>query len=177
MLAAKGSTKVVGHLGDTYEARQHDGPWTLVRSGASEGWVHLPQLSVQRTEVVDFVGGLVRLLRTDWRGARDLLLRVVGNSKAPSALKVDALLLLGLAARHAGEDPLGPILQARALNPHDVEVTKYECMAYVSRLAQGGPAASQAEARQLLHGILKSRSYQFAAADPWFAKVHTIAGK
>jgi hypothetical protein len=177
LLAAKGSTQVVGRLGDRYEARQQEGSWTRVRSGASEGWVHLPELSTQQTEVVDFTGGLVRLLRTDWLGARDLLRRVVDNPKAPSALRVDALLLLGLAARHAGEDPLAPILQARELNPHDVAVTKYLCMVYVSRLAEAGSATTQSEARQLLRDILKSRSYQFAATDPWFGKVRAIVAK
>jgi hypothetical protein len=76
--------------------------------------------------------------------------------------------------RGAGEDPLAPILQARVLNPHYVEVTRYECMAYASRLAQAGSAASHSEARRSLREILKSRSYQFGAADPWFGKVRSM---
>lgn len=174
MVATRGTGNVVGEVGDAFRALRHEGSWTLVRSGSAEGWVHLPQLSERRSEIVDFSGGLVRLLRTDWLGARELLQRVVDNSNAPSALRVDALLILGLIAQHAGGDPLGPILRAHQLNPHDVEVTKYECMAYVNRISRAGSEAAHSQTKGRLRDILSSRSYQFGTADPWFSKVQAI---
>lgn len=174
MLATRGSDNVVGKVGQAFRALRHEGSWMLVRSGSTEGWVHLPQLSERRSEVIDFTGGLVRLLRTDWLGARELLQRVVDNPNAPRALRVDALLILGLAAQHAGGDPLGPILRAHQLNPHDVEVTKYECMAYVNRLAQAGSGTAHSQTKGRLREIISSRRYQFGTADPWFSKVQAI---
>ena len=83
-----------------FKARQHEGDNVLVVSNPGpaqvKGWVRLPRLSASRVEVVDFVGGLIRVMRADWNGARTLIKRVVENTHTPTALRIDSLLYLGL---------------------------------------------------------------------------------
>jgi len=176
IMAAKGSTEILGEVGSSFRALQQDGDWTLIQSGPVRGWLHLPQLSRKRSEVVDFVGGIIRLRRGDWAGAAQLLERVASNSAAPYPIRIDAHLMLALARSRTGGDRLGPIRRAYELNPHEAMTTKYECMEYVARLAAGPDAATSARLRQQLRGILDERSYLFSPQDPWFAKVRQLAG-
>lgn len=171
MVAEKNSKTEVGRVGPQFRALQNDGDdWIRVESQGVRGWVHLPELS-ERSEITDFVGGLIRILRADWTGATQLLARVTSNAAAPDGIKVDAQLLMALSAHHRGRDALAPIRQAYALNPHDVAVTRFECMEYVEQLAESGDPDVRRRARARLTEILDQRSYLYASDDPWFAKV------
>jgi hypothetical protein len=176
VVAEKGSARVLGDVGPSFQALQHDGPWVKVQSGSLQGWVHVPQLSRRRSEIVDFVGGVIRVMRNDWAGAAALLERVTANPEAPRGIQVDASLLLALARAHLGRDRLAEIRRAYDLNPHDVVTTKYECMEYVSRLAAARDAAAASPWRRELSDILDQRRYLYAQQDPWFGKVRQIVG-
>jgi len=62
------------------------------------GWVRMPNLSAVHSEVIDFAGGVIRILRHDWSGALQLSENVVENPRTPLAVLVDAYLYLGIAA-------------------------------------------------------------------------------
>ena len=175
MVASKGSTEVIGTVGDQFKAEQHDGAWTRLRSGDTVGWIYLPQLSDQPSEVVDFVGGVIRILRRDWRGATNLLGRVVDNPRVPHSIKIDALLMLALAAHHDGGDPLVPIRKAYALNPHWTETTRFECMALFQQLVQASGSSAAAGLRAQLAGILQQRRYLYSSDDDWFRRMSAVA--
>ena len=161
-------------MGPAFRALQHDGAWTRLESGPVTGWIHLPQLSRRRSEIVDFTGGLIRLLRTDWAGAMSLLEQVVANPATPHGVRVDAHLMLALALAHLGRDPMGEIAKAYELNPHEVVTTKYECMGYVTRLAARPAPDAARELRQKLTRILDERRYLYSPTDAWFGKVRGL---
>lgn len=172
--ADEGSKQVIGHVGGEFVGRQQNGAWIKIESGKVQGWLHLPQLSRRRSEIPDFVGGVIRLLRTDWAGAADLFARVVRNPTAANAVKVDANLMLALAQAHLGGDRMAPVQRAYALNPHEVVTTKYECMEYVARLAASSDSATARYLRTRLGEILDERRYLYASDDPWFQKVRRL---
>ena len=125
-----------------------------------EGAVRLPSLSQEHGELVDFSGGLMRILRSDWPGAQQLFERVVKNEHAPSAIKVDSYLYLALAAAKSNADPSPWISKAYELDPYSRAVFQYLCM------------------NQLLHGrkdtlaqLLTAGRPLYAQDDPWFRKV------
>jgi hypothetical protein len=165
---------VLGQVGSTFRALQHDGAWTRVQSGSVEGWIHLPQLSRRPSEIADFVGAIIRLRRTDWAGAAQLFQRVMANPGTPPAVRVDAGLMLALARSHVGGDRLEPIRNAYQLNPHEAIITKFECMEYVARLAAAPDSATATQLRRQLTRILDERRYLYSAEDPWFAKVRQL---
>ena len=136
-----------------------------------QGWVRLPKLSETRTEVVDF-GGLVRILRADWAGARTLLNRVVQNDHAPSALKADSLLYLGLLAEKEGRSGRQPIQQAYDINPLSRSSAMFLVMAafaeYTRAAVQGAPAATRREVVQRIGRLMDDHAFLFPEEDAWF---------
>jgi len=174
IVSDKRSSRVLGEVGPRFSALQQDGAWTKIESGPVQGWIHLPQRSRHRSEIVDFAGGMIRLLRTDWAGAAQLLERVVATPGAPHAVKVDAHLMLALAMSHLGGDRMGEIVKAYELNPYEVVTTKYECMEYVARLAERPDADRARQLRQKLARILDERRYLYSPQDPWFGKVRQL---
>jgi hypothetical protein len=172
----KAQGRVLGTVGDYFTARQHDGENVLLVSNPGrpeevQGWVRLPRLSETRTEVVDFAGGLVRILRADWSGARALLNRVVQNGHTPSALKTDSLLCLGLLAEKEGRSGRQPIQQAYDINPLSRSSATFLVMAafaeYTRAAAQGAPAATCDGVRRIRR-LMDDHAVLFPEEDAWF---------
>lgn len=61
--------KRLGYLGTVYRHCGSNGEYACVASEGNKGWVYLPQLGEQKPEIVDFIGGIVRVYRSDWQGA------------------------------------------------------------------------------------------------------------
>jgi len=173
ILADSGSATVIGRVGANFRAIRQAGEWVLITSGPVTGWLHVPQLS-SRSEIVDFAGGIIRILRTDWIGAEQIFRRVL-RKPASSAITVDAHLLKAFALARQGEDPLPDIEAARAIGPDDVVATKYECMAWVDLLAKATSESTAQRYREKLRQILDERRYQYSPQDPWFDKVRRLA--
>jgi hypothetical protein len=75
----------------------------------------LPQLSTNVSEVVDFVGAIVRVFRGDWNGAEQLMDRVIENGGTPNELRTDAYLYKGLAAAQQSATQKALLLEARRI--------------------------------------------------------------
>jgi hypothetical protein len=135
--------------------------------------VHLPELSFNRSEVVDFTGGVIRVMRGDWEGAYELLERVVENPKTPVPLRIDSLILQGVAKEQRGLDGWRELESAYALNPHSRSTATYYLMKRVSVLAHAIQENSRAafEAQWELERTLHSTRYMFGSADPWIRRV------
>ncbi len=78
---------VVGQVGDAFRGLEHDGDYSRVLSEdtGAKGWIYVPELSAD-TEIVNFTGGLIRLLRADYAGAIQLF-RKVQSSDAGTSVK------------------------------------------------------------------------------------------
>ena len=83
-----------------------------VKSGGKVGWLRLPHLSTT-TELTAFVGGIIRIFRSDWEGAIELLSQVVYNSNTPTALQINSNLLMARAAYL-------PRYEATGVDPNDL---------------------------------------------------------
>lgn len=174
---------VIGDLRrGSVEALGHDGDWSRVRIAANHrlGWVYLPGLSKNPSEVVDFCGGIVRILRKDWSGAVSLFQEVVNTSEAPTAIKVDSYLYMA-AAYDRMDDPANSfamVAKAYELNPYSKATTKYLYMSYLARLARVLPRiAEREEAERIIasaHDLLSKNKVLFADDDRWVKQVEQI---
>ena len=165
----------IGSVGGKFDARQQLEQWVLLESEGKVGWVPLPKLSERRSEVVDFVGGLIRIFRSDWDGANHLFERVVKNPKSPTTLKVDSLLYQALAKIKAGHDATENIVLARQLAPFYQITAVYSVMAKLEALKKGGHAAEIKT--NIIHEIkeeLARNEQLFLSDDPWLATVSKL---
>lgn len=170
---------VLGTLGAEFSALEQGADVARVMNAdGRDGWVQLPQLSRERSEVVDFTGGVIRMLRGDWPGAADLFDRVSTNSVTPSALEIDSLLLRGVASANRSENGGSAIEDAQRLNRHSAISTRYLMMKHLSRLAERQLRGESGEReREALERTLAQNRHLFATDDAWIEGVHsTLTG-
>ena len=169
--------KKVGEIGLQYEAKRHEKDRAWVESDGKAGWLLIPALSDSRTEIVDFVGGLIRILRTDRDGALSLLDSVVTNEHAPAALRSDALLISAAAMEMNGRSGRSLIQKAALLSPQSWVVAAYSLMSSlgsIERLLQKGDVDKAASLAHSIRAELAARRYLFAGDDPWLLEVESI---
>jgi hypothetical protein len=166
----------IGSVGDVFIGLQFDPNRAKVRSGNITGWVRLPQLAENRTEVVDFVGGLVRILRGDWEGAAKLMKQVVENSLTPTSLRIDAYLYWARALEQSGMSGREVISKAYALNPYSRTTLQYAVMSDLATLARLSAGLSS-EKQQIMERIKKTveeHAYLFPKNDPWMDQLSAV---
>jgi hypothetical protein len=176
--SAKEGGAELGTLGaQLFRARQHDGDRVLVvlNPGPAqvEGWVRLPSLSASRMEVVDFVGGLIRVMRTDWDGARTLIRRVLENTHTPTALRIDSLLYLGLLDEKQGRSGRVSIQQAYDLNRLAQSSATFMIMSafadYGRVVSRGESAERRAAVVSEIRRLIDTQAFLFPEGDDWLA--------
>jgi hypothetical protein len=166
-----------GRVGNEYVAIEQRPNMVYLRStGVSEpGWVRLPMLSDNRSEVVDFVGGVIRIFRSDWDGAEELLKEVVKNRNTPNELKVDSHLLMALAKSKKGLSSKEDAHIARRLNPYAKRSIIYSIMSGLAdfRRALGREADIETHRNIVseLKTLIKENRYLFLENDPWLQHV------
>lgn len=171
-------TQQIGALSGDFVALEQGPNIARVRTrGVAEpGWVKLPGLSNNRSEVTDFAGGLIRIFRQDWSGAIDLLSRVTRVTTAPVSIRISSYQLMAAASQLLHNQvgtPNRSVEYAEAaekLNPYLRETVKYKCMALlaVDRL----PATTKKLAETVQAG-----GYLFPKGDPWLEKVKKILAR
>jgi hypothetical protein len=169
----------VGALAPDFRAWQQGPDVAEVESGGVRGWVRLPGLSANRSEVTDFCGAVIRMYRKDWSGAIDLFRRVVTNPRAPVNVKISSYLMMACAAFHSGrrdgskETGLEFVEAAWKLNPYLQETVRYKCMALLAgRMHAPGSAGSAALDK--LSATVKTNEYLFPHDDRWLGKVKSV---
>lgn len=171
IFADRDFTEPVGRIGKEYRALRYESDAVYLRSGEAEGWVPLPNLSDRESEVSVFASALFRLLRGDWEGASVLLKRTLEMPQLPRSIRIDALLLQGLAAEQRGHSGLEWIQAALELNPYRVEACRYAVQAEVAALARKPPNARSSEA---LGSRLAQCRILFDPQDEWLKNVDSI---
>ncbi len=148
---------------------------TTLGENRIQGWIHLPQLSRNRSEVVDFVGGVVRVFRNDLHGAIALFSRVLDNPQTSAQLRADALLFTAMAREKLGTDGLTAAVKAHEMNPYYKPAVAYMIMCHLSRVGDHetglGPKKEAVRAVQTLIG---SKAYLFPKDDPWLLQVRQL---
>jgi hypothetical protein len=149
-------------------AEQWEEDAVRVRTERLRGWLQLPQLLSGSSDVIDFVGGLIRVFRSDWDGAVTLLARVVANKQAPTALRVDANLLIARASYELGRDFEPYLLDAEKLNGFAQRVVRYRVMGMLAGLKNAAADATATKAAAA-RDYLESRAHVFPADDAWLS--------
>jgi hypothetical protein len=172
------ASEVIGEIGDRYVGIEPRGHYQLVYSKGKRGWVYLPDLAKERNEVVDFIGGVIRVFRADWNGAIDLMNRVINNPQTPNALKVDALLYRGRSQVETGENSEDTFKQAHRLNPYNRRTIEYWMMSRISKLSYAKKRSLQnlryTEEFESARLMLKENQYLFSKNDPWINDVRMV---
>ena len=165
-----------GELGGDFRAVEQGPDRARVQSGGVTGWVRLPGLSANRSEVTDFSGGLIRIFRRDWGGAIELFTRVTRTANAPVSIRVSSYLLMAASSRLQHEQigeadqSLEFVEAAEQLNPYVRETIKYKCMALLA-------APRRAERLRRLDETVRRSEYLFPKDDPWIGKVKQVLAK
>lgn len=167
--------KFIGYLGsEGFTAVSHQGDFTKI---AGRGWIYLPNISKDRSEVVHFCAGIIRILRKDWDGALEMFSKVINESNAPTSVKTDAYLYMAIAADKKDDrlTSLSFIEEAYRLNPYLQTTTKYYCMnhlAYLSRLnSQQLRSEDAKKSISAVRDILSKNKILFAENDKWIKSV------
>jgi hypothetical protein len=169
----------IGFAGDSFRALEQDSDAAkIVLPDGRTGWVRLPQLSSAPSEVVWYTGGVMRILRQDWAGAREMFRKTLNISHTPRAVRVDALLYQAIAADHLGENPFPYIRLAYELSPYSKVVVQYACLARLSQLARMSPADRAgkrgAASKQSLRDIVTHHRALFPSGDRWYTRVKSF---
>jgi hypothetical protein len=161
-----------GYVGHSFTAKERRLDTTKVKLlDGREGWIRLPNLSRERSEVVDFASGLIRILRQDWPNARKSFERVLSSARTPTMVRVDSNLYLAVIAYHLREDPLPFVREAYKLDPYSKTNVQYLCMAHLAMIERmnatqrSGPMGAQA-LRDLM-SIVDHHRTLFAKEDAW----------
>lgn len=174
----RNGNEAIGFVGNSYRGIQLEPKAGLAKiiTNDVKGWVKLPELAKNPTEVSDFVGGLIKIYRSDWQGAISSMKRVLLNKNTKTPLKIDALLYIGLAYEKQGVRGIEYFNQAMGLNPYAKRSVRYLIMSDLSQLEQLIRSKSD------LHEINKMRStikrtlkkYQklFSKKDRWLRSVN-----
>lgn len=166
MYSSRSGGELIGRTRDSLLFQEFNrglpGAPTRLTSGGITGWVRLPQLRAdgRATEFAETVGGIVQVLRGDWDGAARNLENVIENPATRAPLRLDALLLLGMARERGGDSGQDAFARALEQAPYDHRAVRYAVMGYLA----GGNPSDAAEALDLL---LK-KSQLFAPNDSWF---------
>jgi hypothetical protein len=109
-------TKPIGKIGNGFRAHQYIGDAVRLTSNDVTGWVPLPYLGKNETEVTFFTSGLFRILRGDWIGAASLIDNVLALTNMRQTIYIDTLLLRGLIEEKQGKSGLKWFRKAFSIN-------------------------------------------------------------
>jgi hypothetical protein len=159
----------VGMLGPEFTALEHRPDAVKVKSGGVGGWVRLPRLTEQRTEVVDFVGGVIRIFRADWEGARDLFAKVIKNMHTPMHLRIDAHLYRAMAGAQLGLDVESDLAAAEKLNSYARRVVIFRAMSMLATY-EGRGRAGRCSLLDRIEKLVTEKNFVLLPDDPWLAQ-------
>jgi hypothetical protein len=164
------------------QAIRHVGDWSevMVIDTHQNGWIYLPKLSENPSEVVNFCGGIIRFLRNDWAGSVKLFEEVLANRNAPTDIKIDSYLYMSVAydKMHDEAQSLSMVTKAYNLNPYSKVTTQYLFMTYLTQLARvfrTDPDRKQAkEIISSLQNVIARNKVLFADNDSWITQAEKI---
>jgi hypothetical protein len=161
----------VGRIGKQFRALKYERDAVYLRSNGAKGWVPLPFLSDRQTAVTSFTAGMFQLLRGDFALAMELFARALATPGLPTSLRIDTLLLRGLAQEKLGQSGLETIREAYGLNVYRVGSCRYLLQALIGRIVR---SSESAERRQELHVAATACGPLFPLEDGWWQNARRI---
>jgi hypothetical protein len=177
MRSEKGSGRVLGQLGVRFDRIESDGDYAKVHSEGKIGWVYLPQLGTHKPEIVDFVGGIMRIYRTDWEGAIELFGNVIRNKETPTALRIDSYLYVIRAKSEIGQPADAEISAVLKLAPASKEAVQYAAMHYLARCVAATSSTCNPADREFLARLPERYGPLFDDDDAWLAQIRALGRK
>ncbi len=171
MYRSKDWKEELGPLGADFSAREVGKEWALVKSNNKEGYIRLPMLSENASEIVDYVGGIIRCFRRDWRGAIALLEKAFRQPEMSTSVRIDTLLYIALSKEHLGQNPQHELDEAYKLNPYNKSTVVYTVMHLLGAIQKTKLPAEQTLLIQQIQDLLKEHGSVFPPYDPWLIKV------
>src|SRR5258708_3785602 len=162
--------ETMGKLGSIFRNVQNDGDYSEViydddAGNGHMGWVYFPELKGD-IPIVDYVIGIIRLLRCDYQAAIDMLSRSAASADNTSApLKIDSLLMEALATAKLKRDPGVQLELAEKLNPYLQSTAKFKIVYLISKI-QAGPTKNKQASLSALESEIAATSYIFPLGDP-----------
>lgn len=148
------------------------------RGQESNGYIYSPVISEEPNEIIDFSGGLVRILRKDWGGALEQFKLVVENKNVPRLVKINSYIYMAAASDRLGRyrDSLTYSQQAFSLNPYMRTTRRYLCMAYLRQLDRLNfeDRLSRQFAWRMAYYLLHMESVFSPKDDQWVSQVRTF---
>lgn len=132
-----------GSVGPRFKALQATAQTVQVTGSAGAGWLNLPELAENHSEISDFISGVIRVFRADYDGARQYLHRVLRNPEAGITVKSDAYLYLAIAdyQMRDSRSAAANVERARSLDPYGASAARAAVfLALPSAFRDGNPA-------------------------------------
>jgi len=168
---------IAGSVGKKFRAQIVEGEWVKIRSGQANGWVRLEKYSEKPIEIIDFVGGMIRVFRNDWKGAYELFENVTAAPESNSGIKVDALLLQARALEELGRDGSRKLDEALSLSPYSYIVIKYRLMKLVSDFQKALKSDNHEDALLVMQNaeqMLAINSFLLPPESPFFNELKNL---
>lgn len=165
----------IGTVGNKFTGLQFEPDLAKVRSGSVTGWVRLPQLSKNKTEVIDMTAAIIRIYRGDWQGAITALNRVIDNPAVRVHLRLDAYLYRGMAKERLGRSGREDFEQAYAISPYAKTTVQYLIMSDIARLAHVRVDSDEANRlRERIRELEARHHHLFSPQDPWLGQLERL---
>jgi hypothetical protein len=170
---------VIGKVGDNFRAFQQSGTVAQITTDTGlKGYLILPRVTPELTEVASFTGGVIRMMRGDWNGAVSLFEDLQKSERTPTSLKVDALLLIAHCLEKLDKDGSEFVDRAADLSPSAPRVLKYKVMVTTSqimRLLSSGQAEAARRLNPALASAVDNVALVTAKDDEWVGIAREVA--
>ncbi|HKC03126.1 MAG TPA: hypothetical protein VKC17_07470 [Sphingomicrobium sp.] len=147
-------------VGPAMRALEHSGPWTqLITPERRQGWVYVPELGDQPSEIVAFTGALIAYYRGDFDQAERLFGRVADTQAANALVKEDAATLRAASLAREGKAANSLIDALRGADPYSTYALQVALM--------DGLQKGDAQRLRALSAELRAKADLFDEGDDW----------
>ncbi|GAB7027209.1 hypothetical protein [Geotalea toluenoxydans] len=170
----------VGKVGPVFRAISMEYESIKVKYQGKEGYIKYPAISEKPEGAINFINGIIRVLRGDRVRGKQSLLKVLDAQDVSREVQEDTRLFLGYLAFATKDYAQGNkyLREAYDINPYSVTVVKYYLTGLIaaSLSPDGTPNIDVVEQ---VAGLLKQNEKLFEPGDTWLAACQKIleAGK
>lgn len=162
-----GSFRLVAHVGD----------WSRVVSETGSGWVFAPQPAADRTELVDFVGGMAAYYAGNFREAAERFEKVRRAASRNVVLRRDSAVLELCAKARDGQDVSALAGELLAADPGSVELRKAVITTVVAQATLTNDPAYRAAGAREARERLESAETLMEPDDPWLTAMREVVAR
>jgi hypothetical protein len=166
---------IVGSIGPEFRAHQYQKDAVNLTSGKVTGWVPLPSLADSHSEIISFTSAIIRILRGDWVGARELLEQTAKSDNLPQAILIDTTIYNGVIEEKLGRSGLRYFYSAYDLNKFNKVSAQYVIIGLVSeklRLEKSGKSTKNVS--EEASRFLRESNYLFVTDESWMENARAI---